>query len=192
MSRNLPGTSHSLLPASEPALGLRAANTAVTPASFCTFTRKLRHPCSTSSGLAGPCCTLTRLSGLMTTPTRQYRSRIFWIWVTAWAGSEALCASLLSSAVSAAGSGSPRESSASSKRTTCAASGWYSTFATSGRSSARAADENTNIAASAAIKIRRESPRRPGLGWEQSWRENTVPYLEPRPFPGPGNSNVSE
>ena len=76
-------TSSSGVPASMPALGLSAASTGVMPASFFTFTRNERQPCSISSAFAGPSCTLTRLSGLMLTPTRQCRSRIFWISATA-------------------------------------------------------------------------------------------------------------
>src|SRR5437016_330163 len=71
------------------ALELEAFNSAVTPASLCTFTRKERQPCSTNAGRASEGDTFTRLSGLIWTSSRQYLSRIFCNWAMPVAESEA-------------------------------------------------------------------------------------------------------
>src|SRR5438093_11955891 len=71
------------------ALELEAFNSAVTPASLRTFTRKERQPCSTNSGRAREGVTFTRLSGLICTSRRQYLTSIFCNWATPAAPSQA-------------------------------------------------------------------------------------------------------
>ncbi len=120
---------------SETAFGLTARSSEVAPASFCTFTRKLRQPFSTSSAVAGPCATLTRISGLICRAKRQWRSRISWILATdvfASASSSNDLREIRSSGLK----GDPRYSVASTRRVTWADSGCQSMLLTTGKSAA--------------------------------------------------------
>ena len=110
------------------AFGLVASSGAVIPASFSTLTRKTVQPCCTSFLATGPAVAFTRLSGLISTVTRQRGSRAAWMALTA-SSSSATARAAVRAAADSAGSGWPREVSASPMRAACAASGCLATVA---------------------------------------------------------------